>query len=68
MALTEHVKRELALLKKKHGEERSFLKSDPFYPDYLRALEIAEEVKVLKADKKTALDALKKQAAAAVLA
>ena len=56
----EHVKRELALLKKKHGEERSFLKSDPFYPDYLRALEIAEEVKVLKVDKKTALDALKK--------
>ncbi len=56
----EHVKREWALLKKKYGEKRQFLKSDPFYPDYLRAQEIAEEVKVLKTEKKQALDELKK--------
>jgi len=52
--------KELADLKKEQGPERKLRKSDPFYPDYLKALEIAEEIKGLMAEKKSALEDLKK--------
>ena len=66
-ALMDHVKKELAKLKKEHGPDRAFLKSDPFYPDFLRAQELAEEVKVLKTEKQKALEELKKQVAASIV-
>ena len=35
-------------------------KSDPFYPDYLRAMELAEEIKALIIEKKHVVDEIKK--------
>lgn len=57
----ENVTRELSELKKEHGQERKLRKSDSSYPDYLKALEIAEEIKQLMAEKKQVLEDLKKQ-------
>ena len=45
------VTRELQDLKKKEGPERKLRKSDPCYSDYVRALEIAEELKAIRAEK-----------------
>ena len=39
-------------LKKEQGPERKMRKSDPFYPDYLKAMELAEELKPLIIEKK----------------
>jgi len=35
-------------------------KTDPSYPDYVRALEITEELKALRAEKKLVMDDLEK--------
>ena len=61
-ALMDMCTKELDELKKKEGPSRKLRKTDAFYPDYLRALEIAEEIKQLMADKKHALDEVKKSA------
>ena len=55
--------KELDDLKKKDGPGRKLRKTDPFYPDYLRANEIADEIKQLMAEKKHALDEVKKSGA-----
>ena len=62
-ALMDMCTKELDELKKKDGPGRKLRKTDPFYPDYLKALDIAEEIKQLMAEKKNALDEVKKQAA-----
>ena len=59
-ALMDMCTKELDELKKKDGPGRKLRKTDPFYPDYLKALEIAEEIKQLMAEKKNALDDVKK--------
>ena len=56
----EKCKRELDELKKEQGPERKMRKSDPFYPDYLRAMELAEEIKALIIEKKHVVDEIKK--------
>ena len=62
-ALMDMCTKELDDLKKKDGPGRKLRKTDPFYPDYLRALEIADEIKQLMADKKHAMDEVKKSGA-----
>lgn len=61
----ENVTRELQALKKSEGPDRKLRKSDPCYADYTRALEIAEELKALRVEKKNVLEDLDKQLAAA---
>ena len=59
------VTRDLQDLKKKEGPDRKLRKSDPCYADYLRALEIAEELKAVRAEKLQILDDLERQLAVA---
>jgi len=56
----EIVTRELQDLKKKEGPERKLRKTDPCFADYMRAQEIADELKSLRSEKKHVLDDLKK--------
>ena len=51
-SLLENVNRELQELKKEQGLDRKLRKSDAVYPDYQRALEIAEELKAVRVEKK----------------
>ena len=61
-AIMDMCNRELAELRKKQGPERKMRKTDPFYADYQRALEIDEERKALEVELKQALEDLKKSA------
>lgn len=56
----EIVTRELQELKKKEGQDRKLRKTDASYPDYLRALEIADELKGLRTEKKHAVEDLER--------
>ena len=52
-------------MKKKEGPDRKLRKTDPCYADYMRALEIADELKGLRSEKKQVMDDLEKQLAVA---
>ena len=56
----ENVTRELQDMKKKEGPDRKLRKTDPCYADYMRALEIADELKGLRSEKKQVMDDLEK--------
>ena len=62
--LMESVTQQLQDLKKKEGPERKLRKTDPCYADYMRALEITDELKGLRSEKKHVIDDLEKQLAA----
>ena len=61
----ENVTRELQELKKEQGPDRKLRKTDPCYPDYMRALEITEELKALRAEKKRVQEDFERQLIAA---